>query len=162
MSTFHSVLCVEISHLSLTRSGKDGVEFVAHAHAMREDTALQKAWLEKNTGKAAQEAFKNAFERHKKTGLFNGLAGLHKTRASCLRLVRMQIPARSLDRFVSVTKEQNIESRLKFTGAEPKLWVLMPFRCSTCSTMENTLFGDYDGRLKLDTQLMRMSCQLGS
>ena len=29
----------------------------------------------------------------------------------------------------------------------------------TCSTMENTLFGDYDERLKLDNQLMQMKAE---
>jgi hypothetical protein len=57
---------------------RDAVEFVAHAHAMVGDPELQKVWLSKNDDKAALEAFKDAFERHKKDGLFKGLDELHK------------------------------------------------------------------------------------
>jgi hypothetical protein len=55
---------------------RDGVEFVAHAHRMLTDAQLQVAWIGKNDD---EEAFKNAFERHKKQGLFKGLDELHRT-----------------------------------------------------------------------------------
>lgn len=55
---------------------RDAIEFVAHAHHMLSDPALQLKWLAKND---QAEAFKDAFERNKKTGLFDGLDELHKT-----------------------------------------------------------------------------------
>ena len=55
---------------------RDGVEFVAHAHRMLTDAQLQVAWIGKNDD---EEAFKNAFERHKKEGVFKGLDELHRT-----------------------------------------------------------------------------------
>jgi len=57
---------------------RDAIEFVAQTHAVCTDTVLQKVWLEKNDGAAALKAFTDAFERHKKTGLFHGLAELHR------------------------------------------------------------------------------------
>ena len=136
---------------------RDGIEFVAHAHAMCSDSALQKVWLAKNDGEAALEAFKDAFERHKKTGLFNGLPELHKTWGELSETGSHANPSAIADRFVHVSADEHIEFRLKYTGADPKLMVLMPFSLLlTCSTMEHTLFTDYDGRLKLDNQLMQM------
>jgi hypothetical protein len=65
-------------------------------------------------------------------------------------------PSAIADRFVYISTDQQIEFRLRYTGADPKLWVMMPFSMLlTCSTMENTLFTDYDERLKLDNQLMQ-------
>ena len=139
---------------------RDAIEFVAHAHAMFIDTALQQVWLEKNDGEAALEAFRDAFERHKKTGLFRGLTELHKTWGELSEIGSHANPSAIADRFVYITTDQHIEFRLKYTGAEPKLWVLMLFSLLlTCSTMENTLFGDYDERLKLDNQLMQMRAE---
>ena len=57
---------------------RDAVEVVAHAHAMVTDPQLQLTWLNKDDDKAALEAFKDAFERHKKEGVFKGLEELHK------------------------------------------------------------------------------------
>jgi hypothetical protein len=58
---------------------RDAVEFVAHGHAMVNDPELQKKWLSKNDDAAGLKAFKDAFERHKKEGVFKGLDELHKT-----------------------------------------------------------------------------------
>ena len=136
---------------------RDGVEFVAHAHAMCADAALQKVWLEKSDGKAALKAFDDAFTRNKKTGLFNGLPELHKSWGELSETGSHANPSAISDRFVHISADKHIEFRLKYTGADTKLMVLMPFSMLlTCSTMENTLFSDYDGRLKLDNQLMQM------
>jgi hypothetical protein len=136
---------------------RDAIEFVAHAHAMCTDAALQKVWLEKNDGKAALEAFNDAFERHKKTGVFRGLAELHKTWGELSEIGSHANPSAIADRFVYISTDQHIEFRLKYTGADLKMLVMTLFSILlTCSTMENTLFADYDGRLKLDNQLMQM------
>jgi hypothetical protein len=136
---------------------RDGVEFVAHAHALCSDAALQKVWLEKSDGKAALKAFEDAFTRNKKTGLFNGLPELHKSWSELSETGSHANPSAIADRFVHISADKHIEFRLKYTGADPKLMVLMPFSMLlTCSTMENTLFSDYDGRLKLDHELMQM------
>ena len=139
---------------------RDAVEFVAHAHAMVNDPDLQKIWLNKNDGQAALEAFKDALERHKKAGLFKGLSELHKTWGELSETGSHANLNAMADRFVHITGDQDIEFRLNYTGADPKLWALVLFTMLlTCSTMEQTLFGDYDGRLKLDNQLMRMRAE---
>src|SRR5260370_11190341 len=54
---------------------RDAIEFVAHAHHMLGDPALQLKWLSKND---EAKAFKDPFEKNTKAGLFNGLDELHK------------------------------------------------------------------------------------
>jgi hypothetical protein len=61
---------------------RDGIEFVAHAHSMLSDPTLQRVWLSKNE---EEEAFKDAFERHKKDEIFKGLDELHMSWVSCRR-----------------------------------------------------------------------------
>jgi len=136
---------------------RDSIEFVAHAHTMINDTELQEIWLSKNDGKAALESFKNAFERHKKEGVFKGLDELHETwgqlseRGSHANLNAM------CDRFVQITADDHIELRLIYTGLEPQMWAMSLFSMLlTCFTMEHTFFCDYDSRLKLDDGLRRM------
>ena len=136
---------------------RDSVEFVAHAHTMVNDPDLQKTWLSKNDGKAALEAFKDAFERHKKAGVFNGLDELHKSWGELSETGSHANLNAMADRFVQVTSDEHIEFRLNYTGLEPKLWALYLFSMLlTCFTMEQTLFNDYDSRLKLDDELRRM------
>jgi hypothetical protein len=136
---------------------RDAIEFVAHAHAMLNDPDLQKTWLSKNDGRAALKAFKDAFEYYKDERLFRGLEELHKTwgdlseRGSHANLNAM------CDRFVQVTSADEIEFKLNYTGLEPRMWATSLFTMLlTCFTMEQTLFNDYDSRLKLDDVLMRM------
>lgn len=136
---------------------RDSIEFVAHAHTMLNDPDLQKTWLSKNDGKAALEAFKDAFERQKKVGVFNGLDELHKSWGELSETGSHANLNAMADRFVQVTSDEHIEFRLNYTGLEPKLWALYLFSMSlTCFTMEQTLFNDYDSRLKLDDELRRM------
>jgi hypothetical protein len=85
---------------------RDGIEFVAHAHRMLADPQLQTVRLSKNED---QQAFSDAFERHKRDGLFKGLEELHLTwgqlsesgshatlNAICDRFVNSHPPTRSL------------------------------------------------------------------
>jgi len=67
------------------------------------------------------------------------------------------------DRFVQITSDDQIEFRLNYTGVEnPKMWALSLFSMLlACFTMEQTFFIDYEGRLKLDDQLVRMRAEFG-
>ena len=136
---------------------RDAVEFVAHAHTMLNDAELQKTWLSKNEGKAALEAFKNAFERHKKEGVFKGLDGLHKAWGDLSEMGSHANLNAMCDRFVQVTSDDHVEIRLNYTGLEPKMWGMSLFSMLlVCFVMEQTLFSGYDSRLKLDDGLRRM------
>jgi hypothetical protein len=137
---------------------RDAVEFVAHAHMMLNDPELQKTWLSKNDGKAALEEFKKAFEADKKAGLFKGLPELHKTWGELSETGSHANVNAMVDRFVQITSDDHIEFRLNYTGLENhQLWALLLFTMLlTCSTMEQTFFNDYESRLKLDNELMRM------
>lgn len=136
---------------------RDAVECVAHAHAMVNDAQLQTTWLCKNDGKVALEAFMDAFVAHKKEGLFRGLDELHEAWGDLSETGSHATVMAIVDRFVQVTTDEHVEFKLNYTGLEPRLWALSLFRMLlTCSTMERLLFSDYESRLKLDDQLMRM------
>jgi len=136
---------------------RDAVEFVAHAHCMISDPELQKTWLSKNDGKAALEEFKKAFEAHKRQGLFKGLDELHKTWGELSETGSHANINAMVNRFVQIESDDHIEFRLNYTGLEPRTWRLLLFSMLlTCATMEQTFFNDYEGRLKLDNDLMRM------
>lgn len=137
---------------------RDAVEFVAHAHAMVGDPELQKTWLSKNDDKAALEAFKDAFERHKKDGLFKGLDELHRVWGQLSETGSHANITALVDRFVQVTDEKHVTFKLNYTGVEDeRLWRQSIFgMLLTCSTMLFTFLTDYDSRLKLDDILMRM------
>lgn len=140
---------------------RDAVEFVAHAHRMLGDPELQKTWLSKNDGKAALEAFKDAFEHHKKEGLFKGLDELHETWGQLSETGSHANLNAMCDRFVQVESADHVEFKLNYCGVEPRTWVLSLFSMLlTCFTMEQTMFGDYESRLKLDDGLLRMRSEL--
>jgi hypothetical protein len=137
---------------------RDAIEFVAHAHAMVNDPELQKTWLSKTDDKAAEEAFKDAFERHKKEGMFEGLDELHRAWGELSETGSHANLNAMVGRFAQVTSDKQIEFRLTYTGGEdPKMWALTLFTMLlSCFTMEQTFFSDCEGRLQLDDQLVRM------
>jgi hypothetical protein len=136
---------------------RDAIEFVAHAHAMLKDAELQKIWLSKNDDKAALEEFKDAFERHKQAGIFKGLDELHRVWGQLSETGSHATLNAMCDRFVYVTSDEHIEFRLNYAGLELRTWALSLFSMLLTSfTMEQTLFNDYDDRLKLDDELRRM------
>jgi hypothetical protein len=136
---------------------RDAIEFVAHAHTMVKDAELQKIWLSKNDGKAALEEFKDAFERHKRAGVFEGLDEFHRVWGELSETGSHATLNAMCDRFVCVTLDDHIEFRLNYTGLDLRMWALSLFSMLlTCFTMEQTLFNDYDDRLKLDDELRRM------
>jgi hypothetical protein len=136
---------------------RDAIEFVAHAHTMLNDPELQKTWLSKNDDKTALKEFKKAFEDYKAERVFKGLDELHKTWGELSETGSHANLNAMVDRFAQVTSDDHIEFRLNYIGVEHRMWALSLFSMLlTCSTMERTLFNDYEGRLKLDNELMRM------
>lgn len=136
----------------------DAVEFVAHAHAMVNDPQLQLTWLNKNDDDAALEAFKDAFERYKKAGLFKGLEELHKTWGQLSETGSHANIMALVGRFVQVSDDKHVTFKLNYTGVEDeRLWRTEIFTMLlSCSTMLGVFLSDYDSRLKLDDTLMKM------
>jgi hypothetical protein len=135
---------------------RDAIEFLAHAHTMLSDVNLQTTWLDKVNGKQEEEAFKDAFERNKKRGLFNGLEELHKTWGQLSEVGSHANATAMAERFAQIYSGDNVDFRLNYTGTETKVWVLTVFNMLlTCFTMEDTFFVDYNDRLKLDAELLR-------
>jgi hypothetical protein len=133
---------------------RDAIEFVAHAHSMLVDPALQRVWLSKNE---EEQAFKDAFERHKKEGVFKGLEELSQSWGQLSETGSPATLNAICDRFEQVESADHVEFRLRYCGVEPRIWATSLFSMLlTCFTMEQTMFTDYEGRLKLDDGLIRM------
>ncbi len=137
---------------------RDAIESVAHAHAMLRDVKLQKIWLSKNDDKKALEAFKDAFERQKKEGIFKGLDELHESWGQLSEIGSHATINAICERCVIVKSDKHVEFRLNYSGGvEERSWALSLFSLLlTCFTMEQTLYGDYQSRLQFDETLIRM------
>lgn len=134
---------------------RDAIEFFAHGHAMLNDSSLQITWLEKIEGKQELEAFKDAFERNKKQGLFKGLDELHKSWGELSETGSHANAVAMAERFEQIKTADGVEFRLNYTGTDTKVWATAVFTMLlSCSTMENTFFNDYNDRLKFDTDLI--------
>jgi len=137
---------------------RDAIEFVAHAHAMLRDPKLQEVWLSKND---EEEAFREAFERHKKEGVFAGLGELHDAWGQMSETGSHATLNAICDRFEQVESADGVEFRLRYCGVDHRMWAMSLFTMLlTCTTMERTMFGDYESRLRLDPQLVRMRAEV--
>jgi hypothetical protein len=134
---------------------RDAIEFVAHAHTMLSDPQLQTVWLSKNE---EAEAFKHAFERHKKQGIFKDLEELHRTWGQLSETGSHATLNSICDRFTTTKSDDGGRAwQLRYCGVDPRLWAMSLFSMLlTCFTMERTFFNDYESRLKLDHVLVCM------
>ena len=133
---------------------RDGIEFVAHAHHMLKDPELQKTWLNKNE---EAEAFKAAFEKDKKAGLFNGLDELHTKWGELSETGAHATINAVCQRYVQTEDDKGINFRWNYCGVDVQPLVLELFTMvTTFFKMEETLFLDYEDRLKLDDILLGM------
>ena len=135
---------------------RDAIEFAAHAHAMTTDPELQAVWIKKNE---EEKAFADAFERHKKQGIFKGLDELYRTWGQLSETGSHANLNAICDRFQSTTSaDGSVRSwQLNYSGAEPKHWAMSLFTMLlTCFTMERIFFEDYASRLNLDHILVQM------
>lgn len=134
---------------------RDGVESIAHAHRMITDPKLQEVWLTKDED---GKAFREAFDRHKREGLFKGLDELYRTWGE-LSETGSHTTLKSLcQRFTAVETEDGGQLwNFRYCGIDSRSWGMSLFSMLlTCFTMENTFFGDYESRLRLDHVLVRM------
>jgi len=136
---------------------RDAVEFVAHAHHMLSDPALQLNWLAKND---QEEAFKDAFERNKKIGLFKGPDELHKTWGDFSETGSHANINAMCDRFATADKNGEFEWQLRYCGIDERMWGMQLFwMLLACFVMEQTFFVDYESRLKFDDTLLTMRAE---
>jgi hypothetical protein len=136
---------------------RDAIEFVAHAHSMLADPMLQKVWLSKNDSKTHLNAFKDAFEANKKKGLFKGLEHLHGFWCDLSETGSHANLNALVDRFQIYETETHLEYKISYTGVKPDMWEKSVFLLlQVCTLMEAVFFADYDTRLNLDIELVRM------
>jgi hypothetical protein len=137
---------------------RDAIEFVAHAHTMMGDAELQKTWLSKQDDAAALEAFKDAYERNKKEGIFKGLDELQYSWGQLSEIGSHATILAICERFAVVKSDKHVEFRLNYTGGlDERNWALSLFSLLlTCFTMEQVFYRDYQTRLQFDETLIRM------
>jgi len=133
---------------------RDAIEFVAHAHHILRDPALQITWLNKND---ELKAFKDAFERDKKEKLFKGLDELHKVWGQLSETGSHATINAICDRFKMSEDDKSVSWRLNYCGIEQDFWEKSLFHMLlTFSTVERTLFCDYESRLQFDESLLQL------
>jgi len=135
---------------------RDGIEFVAHAHRMIGDPQLQRVWLSKNED---QPAFSNAFERHKREGLFKGLEELHRSWGQLSESGSHATLNAICDRFITRRSADGQPEawEFRYCGIDQRFWAMSLFSMLlTCFTMEQTFFKIYEDRLGLDHVLVGM------
>ena len=91
---------------------RDAIEFVAHAHTMMGDPELQKTWLSKEDDAAALEAFRDAYERNKKEGIFKGLEELQRSWGQLSEIGSHATILAICERFTVVKSDKHVEFRL--------------------------------------------------
>lgn len=142
---------------------RDAIEFVAHAHSMLSDPQLQNTWLAKNEGKPELEAFKDAFERNKKKGVFKDLDELHAGWADLSETGSHATISALVDRLEINETATHVEYKVRYTGTNSDFWEKSIFLLlKYCTQMESVFFLDYESRLRLDVELGRMRGQLAT
>lgn len=137
---------------------RDAVECGAHAHQMIRDPQLQKVWVRKSD---EEQAFRQAFERHKKDNLFKGLDELHRTWSQLSETGSHTTMMSMCDRCQIETHEDGNQTwALTYSGAEERHWATSLFSMLlTCFTIERTFYEDYESRLRLDHVLISMRAE---
>lgn len=131
---------------------RDAVEFVAHAHHMLKDPALQIVWLNKL---ADDEAFRKEFWYNKQTGLFAGLDELYEVWCKLSEAGSHANVTSICDRVRTIEVDGHPEFRLNYTGLAEKPWAMGIFDMLLIDfKMEETLFKDYEMRFQFDEHLL--------
>ena len=136
---------------------RDAVENVAHAHHMLRDPANVKVWLQRDEPNG-KKPFHLCFEANKKTNLFKGLDDLYHKYGELSDAGSHPTMKAMHNRMGIETISEGKQWRLHYTGVpDPKTYEMELFgRVLTIFEMERTFYGDYQGRLQFDDQLMRM------
>jgi len=139
---------------------RDAIEFVAHAHTMMGEVDLQKTWLSKGDDDAALQAFKDAYERNKKKGIFKGLEELGESWGQLSEIGSHATISAICERVAIVKSDKHVDFRLNYCGLEERNWALSLFSLLlACFAMEKTLYSDYETRLQLDPTLTSMRAE---
>jgi len=133
---------------------RDAVEFVAHAHHMLKDPALQLVWLNKLDDK---EAWSKEFWHNKATGLFAGLDMLYEVWGKLSEMGSHANITSICERVRTVEVDGQPEFRLNYTGLQEKPWAMGIFDMLLVDfMMEETFFKDYQMRFQFDEKLLTM------
>lgn len=143
---------------------RGAIECVTYGHKITREPAMLKVWLDKDRGKKEAEAFKDAFERKKKSSLFppqDGLDKLHHYYSQYSEWGTHTTVGSMSQRFKSLSSKDGTEWRLIYTGTDSKLLAVSLFSMLMASSlMEGVLFSVFKNRLQMDTELATMRGEL--
>ncbi len=144
--------CMEESRSVL----RDAIETTAYAHYMLNDSALQAVWLNKDESPNSTKAFSQAFEKEKKTKLFNGLDDLYRQWGRMSETGSHATPQAIVTRFKMVETTTTMQYRMNYTGVEEREWETETFTLLlTVSQIEQVVFEDFKSRLAFDETLLQ-------
>lgn len=136
---------------------RGGIESYAHAHKLTREPHLQNVWIEKDDGKQQSEAFKDAFERNKKTNLFpsrHGLDRLHNYWSQFSELGTHTTVGSMGHKFESHESATDVQWKLIYTGADPVLTATsLMSMLYAARLMEDGFFHCHQDRLQFDLRL---------
>jgi hypothetical protein len=134
---------------------RDAVETAVYAQYMLSDPKLQKIWLSKDDGPQEAKDFREAFEKDKKAKLFKDLPKLYEQWGRLSETGAHSTPQALASRFHVTELEKDIHYHLNYTGVEDRSWEPETFTMLlTVSMLERLVFQNYEGRLKLDVNLI--------
>jgi hypothetical protein len=158
-------LMMELAFAGCTTEAADllrgGIESVAQANKIYHEPHLVEVWLKRDQDKSSLDAYRSAFEREKKTGLFAGLPGLHHYWSHFSELGHssaLSVMGRITPREGSPNE---VAGDFQFFETNPhSLTAVMNALFDCVRHMEQVLFDCFHERLNLDVRLVRMRISL--
>jgi hypothetical protein len=136
---------------------RDAVEWIAYAHYMMTDPALQKIWWEQDDP-AGKALFDKKFVHKKSLTVFARQRELHEKFGQLSEGGSHPTPASMYSRIVYTKTSTQRGLQVFYSGVpDERAWAVELFsRLLTCFVIERTLFDDFRTRLELDPTLTTM------
>lgn len=140
---------------------RGAIESVAQANRIYREPHLVEVWLKRDEDKSSLDAYRNVFERAKKTGLFAGLPGLHHYWTQFSELGHSS----ALSVMGRITAREGVPNEVagdfQFFETNPQsLTAVMNALFDAVRQMEQVLFDCFYERLNLDVELVRLRSSL--
>jgi hypothetical protein len=144
---------------------RDAIEAVAHAHKiLKEPTIAGVAWSDKHKGRSQKAAYKRIFEENKKDNLFPsdvpGLRQLHTYYGQFSEFATHSSVTSIGKSFEDKSAAGTLRWGYRYFETNPqRLAGYLNALLQASAHLEEVLFGSFETRLNLDSELVRMRAQ---
>ena len=144
---------------------RDGIEAVAHAHKiLKEPATAGVAWSDKHNGKSQKAAYKKIFDHNKKDNLFPAdvpaLRKLHIFYVQFSEFATHPSVTSIGKSFQDLSTSGNLRWGYHYFETNPQRLAGFLFAVlQVSSMMEEVLYGCFESRLNLDSELFRMRAE---